>query len=103
MGSQPPPLPPPWLSPSSAYMEAVLPPPPGQQRAEHSIPAQLTGSDDADSPSPWSPCLATLLNTGMFFPYGSHPAGPLTGILKVFTDTWFSMESSEGRRAPDEE
>lgn len=29
--------------------------------------------------------------------------GPLTGILKESTETWFSMESSEGRRLPEEE
>lgn len=29
--------------------------------------------------------------------------GPLTGILKESTGTWFSVESSEGRRVPEEE
>lgn len=34
---------------------------------------------------------------------GPGPARSLTGILKASTETWFSMESKEGRRAPDEE
>lgn len=29
------------------------------------------------------------------------PTENLTGILKVSTEAWFSMESREGRRAPD--
>lgn len=43
-------------------------------------------------------CVATFPPT-----LSTYLLGPLTGILKESTETWFSMESSEGRRVPEEE